>query len=78
MSYARTKVWVWFKGGLDGGEWRGGFYATDNLEHKEAVTLQHGDFKDCVVPTWRISAKEPTDLKKGPAIPADAKWKFSG
>ena len=46
MSYARTKVWVWFK--------------------------------DFVVPTWRISDKEPTDLKKGPAIPADAKWKFSG
>ena len=46
MSYARTKVWVWFKG--------------------------------CVVPTWRISDKEPTDLKKGPVIPADAKWKFSG
>ena len=55
MSYARTKVWVWFKGGLDGGEWRGGFYATDNAEHEDAVTLQHGDFKDCVVPTWRIS-----------------------
>ena len=40
MSYARTKVWVWFKGGLDGGEWRCGFYATDNAEHAEAVTLQ--------------------------------------
>ena len=40
------------------------------------VTLQNGDFKDCVVPTWRISDKEPTDLKKGPAIPADAKWKL--
>ena len=37
-----------------------------------------GDFKDYVVPTWRISDKEPIDLKKGPAIPADAKWKFSG
>ena len=59
MSYARTKVWVWFKGGLDGGEWR-------------------GSFKDCMVHTWRISAKEPADLKKGPAIPAEAKWKFSG
>ena len=47
-------------------------------KHEEAVTLQHGDFKDCEVPTWRISDKEPTDLKKGPAIPEDAKWKFSG
>ena len=64
MSYARTKVWVWFKGGLDGGEWRGGFYAPDNAEYAEAVTLQHGDFKDCVVPTWRISDKEPSSLKK--------------
>ena len=25
-----------------------------------------------------ISDKEPTDLKKGPVIPADAKWKFRG
>ena len=38
MSYARTKVWVWFKGGLDGGEWRDGFYATDNAEHANART----------------------------------------
>ena len=44
---------------------------------RRAVTLQHGDFKDCVVPTWRISDKEPTDMKKGPAIPAEAKWKFN-
>ena len=57
MSYPRTKVWVWFKGGLDGGEWRGGFYATENADHKEAVTLQHSDFKDCVVTAWRISDK---------------------
>ena len=28
MDYARTKVWVWFKGGLNGGEWRGGFVAS--------------------------------------------------
>ena len=78
MAYARTKVWVWFKGGLDGGEWRGGFYATDNSEHEEAVTLQHGDFKDCVVPVWRIKDKEPADAKKAPPIPENAKWKFSG
>ena len=78
MSFARTKVEVWFKGGLDSGEWRSEFYTTDNAEHAKAATLQHGDFKDCVVPTWRISDKEPADLKTGPAIPEDAKWKFSG
>ena len=65
------------QGGLDGGEWRGGFYAIDNAEQHEAVTLQHGDFKDCVVTTCCIGVKEPADLKKGPAILEDAKWKFS-
>ena len=35
MSYARTKVWVWFKGGLEGGEWRGGFFAADNAEQSK-------------------------------------------
>ena len=63
MSYARTKVWAGCKGGLDG-VGRGGLYATDNADHAEAVTLQHGDFKDCVVPTCRISDE-------------NAKWKLS-
>ncbi|WP_413296233.1 hypothetical protein [Synechococcus sp. MIT S9452] len=61
MDYARTKVWVWFKGGLNGGEWRGGFVASTT---EKGVLCQHGDFKDCVVPEWRISREEPTDLKK--------------
>ena len=30
-----------------------------------------------MVLTWRISDIEPTDMKQGPGIPADAKWKFS-
>ena len=42
---ARTKAWVWFKGGLNGGEWRGLFYSTGNAEHAEAVTLQHSNSK---------------------------------
>ena len=41
------------------------------------MTLQHGDFKDCVVTTCCIGVKEPADLKNGPAILEDAKWKFS-
>jgi hypothetical protein len=75
MEYARTKVWVWFKGGLDGGYWKGGFYATSA---EEGVTIQHGDFKDAVVPEWRLTDKEPKDMKKAPPIPEGAKWKFSG
>ena len=50
LMNARTTVWGWFKGGLDGGEWGGGFYVTDNAKQEEAVTLQHGDFKECMVP----------------------------
>ena len=78
MAYARTKVWCWFKGGLDGGEWRGGLCATDNAEHNDAATLQDDDLKDCVVSFGRISDQETKDLKKGPAISEDAKWKCSG
>ena len=61
---ARTTVWGWFKGGLDGGEWGGGFYVTDNAEQEEAVTLQHGDFKECMVPNWLICDKKLTDRRK--------------
>ena len=50
---------------LDGGNWGGGFYASDNAEHNGAVPLKHGDFKNCVILTWRMSDKEPTDLKTG-------------
>ena len=73
MEYARTKVWVWFKGGLDGGEWRGGFVATTT---DKGILCQHGDFKDCVMPSraWRISKDEPGDFKKAPTIPDEATW----
>lgn len=71
MDYARTKVWVWFKGGLDGGEWRSGFVATST---EKGILCQHGDFKDCVMPEWRVSRDEPTDLKKAPPIPDGAAW----
>ena len=37
------------------------------------ITAQSG----CLT-TWRISDKEPTNLKECPVIPEDAKWKFSG
>ena len=71
MDYARTKVWVWFKGGLNGGEWRGGFVASTT---EKGILCQHGDFKDCLVPEWRISQEEPTDLKKVLPIPNGAAW----
>ena len=30
-----------------------------------------------MVLTWRMSDKEPADLKKSPTITKDTKWKFS-
>ena len=42
------------------------------------VDLAKQRLSRCLVLTWRISDKEPADLKEGPAIPEDAKWKFSG
>ena len=71
MDYARTKVWVWFKGGLNGSEWSSGFVASTT---EKGMLCQHGDFKDCVMPEWQISREEPTDLKKMPPIPNGAAW----
>ena len=71
MDYARTKVWVWLKGGPDGGEWRSGFVATTT---EKGVLCQHCDFKDSLMPEWRISKEEPSDLKQAPLIPEDAVW----
>ena len=71
------KGFVWFKGGLDVGEWRGRFYSTDNAEYEEALMLQHGDLTDCVVSEWRMTTKDPIDMKNAPPTPEAAKWKFN-
>ena len=47
---------MWFKGGLDGGEWRGGFYATDYAENRACELI-----KKC----WPL---ETTSHKKIPAL----------
>ena len=57
MDYARTKVWLWFKGGLNGSEWRSGFVASTT---EKGILCQHVDFKDCVMLEWRISREELT------------------
>jgi hypothetical protein len=37
------------------------------------ITVQSGSMS-----TWRISDKEPADLRQVPVAPEDTKWKFSG
>ncbi len=71
----KEKVWVWFKGGSEGGFWQGGFLASKATE--SGVIIEKADFVSCRVPEWRVSFSEPNNLGQGPQIPKDAIWKYS-
>ncbi len=70
----KEKVWVWFRGGLQGGSWVDGFIATTSPDG--GVLIERPDFVSCKVPEWRISKTEPKDKKAGPNIPEGAIWKL--
>ena len=70
----KKKAWVWFKGGLTGGEWVAGFIASSDKE--EGVLIERADFVSCRVPEWRIRLEEPENEKEGPHIPKDPTWKY--
>ena len=70
----RQKAWVWFKGGLKGGEWISGFIAS--TDKKEGILIEKVDFVSCRVPEWRVRFDKPEDEKKGPKIPVDPIWKY--
>ena len=70
----KQKVWVWFKGGLQGGKWVSGFLATKNDD--QGYFIERSDFISCRLPDWRISFEEPEDEKTPPYIPEDATWKY--
>tara|TARA_Y100001970_G_C14245223_1_gene867658 strand:- start:1827 stop:2069 length:243 start_codon:yes stop_codon:yes gene_type:complete len=70
------KCWVWFKGGIDeGGKWEPGFTCT--FDESIEVLVENSTFVPCRLPKWRISTKEPIDLKAPPEIPENNKWKFN-
>ncbi len=71
----KEKVWVWFKGGLQGGKWIDGFIASSTEEG--GYIIEKPDFVSCIVPEWRIKLKEPSDKEIGPTIPKNATWKHS-
>ena len=71
----KEKAWVWFKGGLSGGFWKGGFKATRVKD--DVVLIEHSDFKSCRVPEWRVCLSEPADKKTGPKIPEGAIWIYT-
>ena len=72
----KEKAWVWFKGGLNGGEWIGGFSASTS-EDQEGVLIENIDFKTCRVPLWRITLTKPINDKEPPEIPDNAIWKYN-
>ncbi len=72
----KHKAWVWFKGGLDGGSWVGGFMASEVEGEDETFLIERADFITCKVPNWRITLIEPKDQKSPPLIPNEAKWKY--
>ena len=70
----KEKAWVWFKGGLKGGSWIGGFIASSSEEG--GIVIEHSDFRTCRVPSWRVIFKEPEDKSKGPSMPEGSNWKY--
>ena len=71
----QEKAWVWFKGGQEGGSWRGGFLASSCDE--EGLLIEKSDYIRCRVPEWRVTFEEPKDKKQQPNIPEGAIWKYS-
>ena len=70
----REKAWIWFKGGLKGGSWEGGFIASKSEEG--GYIIEKSDFVKCRLPEWRVSLKEPENKENPPDIPKDALWKY--
>ncbi len=70
----KEKAGVWFKGGLKGGSWEGGFLASKSEER--GIKIERSDFVNCTVPEWRVKFEEPKDLLEEPEIPKGSVWKY--
>ena len=68
-SYASAKVEAWFQGGLDDGQWRCGFDATDNAEPAKAVTLHQRD-----LPIHQNHPSKPPELQRAIKKTASTTW----
>ena len=70
----REKAWIWFKGGLQGGHWVGGFWATKSDEG--GYIVEKSDFVKCRLPEWRVSLSEPENPTQPPSdISSKSIWK---
>tara|TARA_Y100001968_G_C19451722_1_gene769144 strand:- start:6027 stop:6251 length:225 start_codon:yes stop_codon:yes gene_type:complete len=71
----KSKAWVWFKGGIDGGEWIPGFTVSETAEDK--FLIESNTYKKCTIPGWRIIYNEPENKHEGPIIPEGSIWKYN-
>ena len=52
--------------------WKSGWYGAPSV--LGGILMQNPNYRDCRVPEWRVTFKEPEDMKKGPTIPDGAQW----
>ena len=72
-TQANARCWVWLKGGLsEGAHWRAGWYGAPSVHG--GIRIEKTDYVPCRVADWRVTFKEPADMKAGPEMPADAQW----
>ena len=73
----KAKCWVWMRGNplKDESYWMSGW--TGSEAEKGGIRIEHFDYVVSRVPEWRVSWKEPADLRKAPQIPVDAVWKLT-
>ena len=61
------------RGGLhEDSYWRTGWYGAPSI--MGGILMTNPSYRDCRVPEWRVTFKEPVDMKAGPNVPKDADW----
>ena len=72
----RERCWVWMKGNplKQQGCWSPGWHASKSK--LGGYKIEHPDYVTCRVPEWRVTFKEPQDIKTGPLVPEGEDWKL--
>ena len=70
-----VRCWIWFKNGLNVDPcWVNGFYGAPST--LGGIRIERSDFVPCRFPDWRVVFSQPGDMKVGPEVPEDAKWRL--
>jgi len=61
------------RGGLnEESHWKSGWHGAASV--LGGILMTNPNYRDCQVPEWRVSFKEPVDMKVGPEVPEGALW----